>query len=159
MPNPHLCRPSKQLLLLLRTHPYTPWPLGLLFLLLQEFFASLPEEVASHLQALPCIPTEADDGGVGPWVAPGNALLCSSPTLKQLVPAEQLARLQGKYFVHPSLSALYEPHSQLRKLLRIREFDPQEVILLVRVSAGEQVGGRPGQPGKVSGEGQGSAAC
>jgi hypothetical protein len=66
---------------------------------------------------------------------PGNVLVCSSPHIKGLVSAEQLARLQGKYFVHPSLAALYEPHSQLRRLLRIREFDPQEVICLVRVSA------------------------
>lgn len=90
--------------------------------------------MASHLQALPCIPTEADDGTVGPWAMPGNVLVCSSPHIKGLVSAEQLARLQGKYFVHPSLTALYEPHSQLRRLLRIREFDPQEVICLVRVS-------------------------
>jgi hypothetical protein len=103
--------------------------------LLQEFFASLPEEVASHLQTLPCIPTEADGGGVGPWVPPSKALVCSSPHIKELVSAEQLARLQGKFFVHPSLGALHEPHSQLRRLLRIREFDPQEVICLVRVSA------------------------
>lgn len=108
----------------------------------QDFFSSLPEEVASHLQALPCIPTEADDGSVGPWVPPGNALVCISPHIKELVSAEQLARLQGKYFVHPSLSSLCEPRSELRRLLRIREFDPQEVICLVRdmAAAGELSG-------------------
>lgn len=94
---------------------------------MQDFFCSLPEEVSSHLQALPCIPTEADDGSVGAWVPPGNALVCTSPHINALVSAEQLARLQGKFFVHPSLTVLHEPRSPLRKLLHIREFDPQEV--------------------------------
>lgn len=65
---------------------------------------------------------------------PSNALVCSSPHIKELVSAEQLARLQGKFFVHPSLTALHEPQSQLRRLLRIRGFDPASVITLVRVS-------------------------
>ena len=64
---------------------------------------------------------------MGPWVPPGNALVCSSPHIKELVSAEQLARLQGKFFVHPSLAVLHDPRSELRKLLHIREFDPQEV--------------------------------
>lgn len=50
--------------------------------------------------------------------------------------AVAVAALQNKYFVHPSMTVLHEPRSALRKLLSIRDFDPKEVICLVRVRAG-----------------------
>lgn len=44
--------------------------------------------------------------------------------------------VQDKFFVHPAMTVLYEPRSPLRKLLGIREFDPNELISLVRVGGG-----------------------
>lgn len=73
----------------------------------QEFFANLPSEIAGHLMTLPCIPTEAEDGSMGPLVLPGQALICNNPAIRQLVSAEQLARLQGKFFVHPGMMGLH----------------------------------------------------
>lgn len=52
---------------------------------------------------LPCIPTEAEDGRLGPLVLPGQALVCNNPAIRQLVSADQLARLQDKFFVHPGV--------------------------------------------------------
>jgi hypothetical protein len=75
---------------------------------LQDFFSSLPEDVAGLLMTLPCIPTEAPGGGLGPLVLPGAAVICSDPAIRQLVSPEQLARLQGKHFVHPQLTALHD---------------------------------------------------
>lgn len=44
-----------------------------------------------------------------------------------------LLHTQDKYFVHPAMTVLHEPRSALRELLSIREFDPKEVIYLVKV--------------------------
>lgn len=67
---------------------------------MQDFFVSLPGEVASHLQALfciPCIGSDSDPTAVV-WVPPGKALVCSSPQIKELVSADQLARLQVRIY-------------------------------------------------------------
>eukprot|EP00775_Hariotina_reticulata_P013386 gene13386-13513_t len=98
---------------------------------MHEFFVSLPEEIAAGLMTLPCIPTEAADGGIGPLVLPSQAVVCSDPAVRILVSAEQLARLQGKHFVHPQLTALHQSR-QLRRLLGVREFDPAELVNLIK---------------------------
>lgn len=63
---------------------------------------------------LPCIPTEAADGSIGPLVLPSQALVCNDLAVRAHVSADQLARLQGKYFVHPQLTAMHQSR-ELRK--------------------------------------------
>ena len=100
-----------------------------------DFFLQLPSEVAAVLRTNECIPTapslDSSQDAIGPWVLPGQALVCHHPRIRQLLANPQLQQLHPQHFVHPGATALHS-NKELRQLLGVREYDPEQLVLLVK---------------------------